>query len=94
MSDQRERESHAVRRVRLDAKAASLGLGGTPTRVSRYPKGYRKTLLARVIGMFYNPVSSNLRPSAGEARVLSITAKRQLMLSNNVCSLDFSIKIK
>ena len=50
--------------------------------------------ITRVIGMFYNPVSSNLRPSAGEARVLSITAKRQLMLSNNVCSLDFSIKIK
>ena len=34
----RERKSHAVRRVRLDAKAASPGLGVAPTSVSENPK--------------------------------------------------------
>ena len=52
MSDQRERESHADRRVRLDAEEASPGLGGTPTSVSEFPKGYSDTLLAHVIGTF------------------------------------------
>ena len=56
-SDHRERKSHAVRRVRLDAEADSPGLGGTPTSDQQYPKGYCWSLLARVIGNFRNGIS-------------------------------------
>ena len=38
-SDRKGAKSHAVRRVRLDAKAASPGLGVAPTSVSENPKG-------------------------------------------------------
>ena len=52
VSDRREAQSHAVRRVRQDAQADSWGLG-EPQQASRnIPKGYSGSLLAHLIGNF------------------------------------------
>ena len=49
-SDQRERKSHAIRRVRPGVKRPVLGLGGTSTSASGYRKRYPDAMLADVIG--------------------------------------------
>ena len=46
MSDRMGVISRAKRRVRLDARADSLGVGVPPTSDWGYPKGYPQSLLA------------------------------------------------
>ena len=52
MSDRSERKSHAVRRVRPDAKRTVQGLGESQQAAREYRKRYSLALLAYVSGMF------------------------------------------